>query len=261
MANQKTKRNYSRKSAKGISDIDTKRILKDLDKPVSVLVGLAAGVPVAMIVEKAVGKQSTVSGLLGIDGTKLTKVLKPAVNLALGLSIHQLAKNQNIKLAGVGLAANGGLIALKDFLGKDILSGFKQAEVAGPENQQQTVKVIEKVIQERPPLPLDLPLLEIEEPDDETRDYIEGMVREIRGPVQPQPVQPTQPDDEPEIILSSDRPEDNYEKEMVEPSEEVEDIDISGDVEIASAPAPVIKPTVPIIVKDVEEDLDFSDIP
>jgi hypothetical protein len=196
-----TRRNYQKKSAKSIADLDTKKILKELDKPVSVLVGLAAGVPVAMIVEKVAGKKSTVSGLLGIDGKKLTRILKPAVNIALGMSVHQLTKNPKIKLAGIGLAANGGLIAVKDFLGKDILKGFGDTEEVGSPNNQQTVKVIERVVREAPPsTPLNLPLLEIDEPDAEASQIIERALEDNSGydGVSNEPITETE-----EVILPS----------------------------------------------------------
>jgi hypothetical protein len=256
MAN--TNRNYSRKQAKSLADIDTKKLIKDLDKPFSVLVGLAAGVPVAMIVEKAVGNKSTVSGLLGIDGTKLTRVLKPAVNIALGMSINQLAKNPNIKLAGVGLAANGGLIAVKDFLGKDILKGTGSSdigEIAAP-LAQPPVQVIERAIEATP---LNLPVLEIDEPENEAYRYIEDVASDVQGTRHSgmgrgmeEPVDT----DEEEIILSSDRPEDNYE---TQPEDSV-----SGELELViedepKAQVPASRPMV--IDKDVEEDMDFTDIP
>ncbi|MCK5023544.1 MAG: hypothetical protein KAS04_05200, partial [Candidatus Aenigmarchaeota archaeon] len=231
---------------------------KDLDKPISVLVGLAAGVPVAMLVEKAVGKKSTVSGLFGIDGTKLTRILKPAVNIALGMTVHQLTSNPKIKLAGIGLAANGGLIAIKDFLGKDILKGFEDADVGSPE-QEQTYKVIENVIEERPNTPLNLPLLDIDEIDNETDSYIEGVIEKVsdsprieKSSEQPKP-------EEEEIILSSDRPEDNFEIESEQV--DIEENDVSGNP-VEAAPQISQKQTVYIPSEsEIEEELDFSDIP
>jgi hypothetical protein len=249
MATQ-TKRNYNRKKAKSLADIDTKRILKDLDKPISVLVGLAAGVPIAMIVEKAVGRKSTVSGLFGIDGTKLTRILKPAVNIALGMSVHQLAKNPKIKLAGIGLAANGGIIAMKDFLGKDILKGISDGGL-GNSGQQPPARVIERAIERNSSRPLDLPVLEIDEPGEEVDNYIENVVAGPATKIESVP-------EEQEIILSSDRPEDNFENE---PEISSGDDEFSGDIESGSGEStmPVTRPVQ--IEKDVEEELDFTDIP
>lgn len=257
MATQ-TKRNYNRKQAKSLADIDTKKILKDLDKPISVLVGLAAGVPIAMIVEKAVGKKSTVSGLFGIDGTKLTRILKPAVNIALGMSVHQLVKNPKIKLAGIGLAANGGLIAIKDFLGKDILKGISDGDL-GNTPQPTPVGVIERAIEQNASRPLDLPILEIEEPSEEVDAYLENMAKDETVVSGPAPQIEAVPEEK-EIILSSDRPEDNYENETEVSSDDDED-EFSGDIESSEEPVSKPLPTPVIVEKDVEEELDFTDIP
>lgn len=252
MAN--TNRNYSKK-ARSLADLDSKKIMRDLNKPFWVLVGLASGVPVAMIVEKAVGDKSTVSGLLGIDGTKLTKVLKPAVNIALGMTVNQLATNPNIKLAGVGLAANGGLIAIKDFLGKDILKGIGDAdlgELAAP-RYQPPVQVIEQAIEATP---LDLPVIPIDEPVNEIDRYIEDVAGNMDAANMGRTSQPQAGDDEEEIILSSDRPEDNFETGP-------EDV-VSGDLELVIEDGPkaqVPRPQPMAIDKDVEEELDFTDIP
>lgn len=253
-----TKRNYNRKQAKSLADIDTKKILKDLDKPISILVGLAAGVPIAMIVEKAVGKTSTVSGLFGIDGTKLTRILKPAVNIALGMSVHQLVKNPKIKLAGIGLAANGGLIAIKDFLGKDILKGISDGDL-GKAPQPASIGVIERAIEQNASRPLNLPILDIDEPSEEVDSYLENMAKDETVVSGPAPKIEAIPEEK-EIILSSDRPEYNYENEPEVTSLDDDD-DFAGEIE--SAPEPVSRP-VPqtvIVEKDVEEELDFTDIP
>lgn len=256
-----TNRKYNRKQAKSLADIDTKKLINDLDKPFSVLVGLAAGVPVAMIVEKAVGKKSTVSGLLGIDGNKLTRILKPAVNIALGMTVNQLAKNPKIKLAGVGLAANGGLIAVKDFLGKDILKGTDDTdigEIASTQSPQQTpVQVIEHAIEASVTKPLNLPLLDIDEPESKADRYIENVASDVQGTQQNMGRTVEQPSEtvEEEIILSSDRPEDNFDTEP----EEV----VAGDLELAEdEPKSQVPHPQPIVIdKDVEDELDFTDIP
>ena len=94
------------------------------------------------------------------------------------MSVHQLAKNPKIKLAGIGLAANGELIAVKDFLVRDILKGFGETEVGNP-NSQQTVKIIERIVKKTPSsTPLNLPLLEIDEPDQEASQFIEGVLED-----------------------------------------------------------------------------------
>jgi hypothetical protein len=216
--------------------------VKDLDKPTSVLIGLAAGVPVAMIVEKAIGKQATVSGLLGIDGKKLTRILKPAVNIALGMSIHQLASNPKIKLAGIGLAANGGLIAVKDFLGKDILRGPGDSDI-GALASRQPARVIEQAIQTTP---LNLPVIEIDDPKEVDR-YIEpdidGEELSTRG----------RNNEIEEILLSSERPEDNFKTNSEE--------DVAGDLElVVNEP---LKAQIPQtrLYPDLDDDMDFTEIP
>ena len=173
------------------------------------------------------------------------------------MTINQLAKNPNIKLAGIGLAANGGLIAVKDFLGKDILKGMDEndlGELAAPQYQP-PIHAIEQAIETTP---LNLPVIPIDEPENEVDQYIEDVARDMNGTNTGRTAQPQIETIEEEIILSSDRPEDNY-----EPEPEHDD-EVSGDLELVveDEPRAQIPQSRPMAIdKDVEEDLDFTDIP
>ena len=161
-----TKRKYSRRKPTSIKDLKVNNYLKNADKPISILVGLLAGTPVAIWIDK----QMTAKKVFGMDGDKLKKWVKPGANFVLGMSAHMLAKDQRIKLAGIGLAANGGLIALKELLGgKDLLKGL----IEGDEEIGSTYQVLSSAAEGNATTPLNLPLLNIDEPNPEASEIIE----------------------------------------------------------------------------------------
>ncbi len=165
-AKSNTKRNYNRRSPVSIKDLKVADYMKNADKPISIMVGLLAGTPIAIWIDK----QMTAKKVFGMDGDKLKKWVKPGANFILGMSVNKLAKNQKIKLAGIGLAVNGGLIALKDLLGgKDLLKGIIGGDgMSGP-----TFNVLSQAPNRVGATPLDLPLLNIDEPGGEASEIIE----------------------------------------------------------------------------------------
>lgn len=170
MATQKsnTKRNYSRRKPASIRDLKVDNYLKNADKPISILVGLLAGSPIAIWIDK----QMTAKKVFGMDGDKLKKWVKPGANFILGMSTNLLAKDQRLKLAGIGLAANGGLIALKELLGgKDLLKGLIDGDDSGDVGS--TYQVLSAAAEQTASTPLNLPLLPIDEPNAEASEIIE----------------------------------------------------------------------------------------
>ena len=164
-AKSNTKRNYNRRKPVSIKDLKVDNYLKSADKPISILVGLLAGSPIAIWIDK----QMTAKKVFGMDGDKLKKWVKPGANFVLGMSAHMLAKDQRIKLAGIGLAANGGLIALKELLGgKDLLKGIIEGDDVGS-----TFTSISSASTNGISAPLNLPLLNIDEPNAEASEIIE----------------------------------------------------------------------------------------
>ena len=168
-----TKRNYQRRQVASLKDLKVNKFIKDADKPISILVGLLAGSPIAIWIDK----QMTAKKVFGMEGDKLKKWVKPGANFILGMSTHFLAKDQRLKLAGIGLATNGGLIALKELLGgKDLLKGLVD-EVGAIENVGSTTYNVLSAASDRiGSSPLNLPLLQVDDPDPEASEIIERAI-------------------------------------------------------------------------------------
>lgn len=137
-----TKKNTTRRRRSTTSPkIDLKKMPKQAEKPAYVVLGLLASKPVAMLIDKITGTtEQTVSGIFGIDANgMLKKWAKPLGVAATGLALSQLARNENMRIMGYGLAAGGGIIAVKQFWNKDLfaisgLEGFGESseEIASP---------------------------------------------------------------------------------------------------------------------------------
>lgn len=162
-----TTRNYKRKQVINLKDLKMGKYINNAEKPISVLVGLLAGSPIAIWIDK----QMTAKKVFGMEGDKLKKWVKPGANFILGMSTHFLAKDERLKLAGIGLAANGGLIALKELLGgKDLLKGLV-SEIG----ETSTSRYLGENVLPASSTPLNLPLLTI---DDEASDIIDKAAEE-----------------------------------------------------------------------------------
>ncbi len=171
---QETKRNYNSRKPTSIRDLKVNSFIRHADKPISILVGLLAGSPIAIMIDK----QMTAKKIFGMDGDKLKKWVKPGANFILGMSVNMLAKDQRLKLAGVGLAANGGLIALKEVLGgKELLKGFVDG-VNGTEGIGSSAFKSLAAAGNGISSPLNLPLLAIDEPNDEASEIIEEAIKD-----------------------------------------------------------------------------------
>jgi hypothetical protein len=177
-----TKRNYSRKQPASIKDLKVDNFVKNADKPISILVGLLAGSPIAIWIDR----QMTAKKVFGMDGNKLKKWVKPGVNFILGMSVNLLAKDQRLKLAGIGLAANGGLIALKELLGgKDLLKGLMDGVNGTDGVGSATFRNMSSGAGRGISSPLNLPLLSLDDPNAEASEMIENAIaedeREVNG--------------------------------------------------------------------------------
>lgn len=161
-----TKRNYNRQERVSIKDLKLDTFIKGAEPAFSVLAGLLAGVPIAIFIDK----QMTAKKIFGLEGDKLKKWVKPGANFILGVAANRLAKDRRIKLAGTGLAANGGLIALRDLLGqKDLLKGLIEGD-----DEIGTYEVLSASAEDSEATPLDLPLLPIDETNPEASEIIES---------------------------------------------------------------------------------------
>lgn len=170
--NDSTKRDYNRRSPVSIKDLKVKSFVKNADKPISILVGLLAGSPIAIWIDR----QMTAKKVFGMDGDKLKKWVKPGANFILGMSVNLLAKDQRLKLAGIGLAANGGLIALKELLGgKELLKGLVDGVDGTKGIGSSTYKSL-AAAGRGISSPLNLPLLAIDEPNAEASEIIERAI-------------------------------------------------------------------------------------
>jgi len=171
-----TTRSYKRKNTLSLRNLKVDKYFNNAEKPISVLVGLLAGSPIAIWIDK----QMTAKKVFGMEGDKLKKWVKPGTNFILGMTAHFLAKDPRLKLAGVGLAANGGLIALKELLGgKDLLKGLVD-EIGNTDNVgTTTARVLDNAAIQSGSTSLNLPLLPIDEDVDEsTSEIIENVISE-----------------------------------------------------------------------------------
>lgn len=97
------------------------QMLKDAETPLVV----GAGVVVGKVVHDLITRGATVAGLGDTqDGTKATSLLKPAILIAAGLALPQFTKNKYAANVGAGVALYGGVVAAKNYAGKDVLGSM-----------------------------------------------------------------------------------------------------------------------------------------
>jgi hypothetical protein len=159
---EETKRQYNRKKAKSVRDLSFNQMAKDFRTPALMITGMT----IANIGIKQLNKildKPAVNGLLGVDSKTLKKYIAPTASVVTGLAVYQLMPNQDVKVMGLGIATKGGIMALKEISGKDILSGMDGTENVGNALSQanQPPISIEQVKQSGSPL--DLPLYEVED--------------------------------------------------------------------------------------------------
>lgn len=266
---EETKRQYNRKTAKSVRDLSFNQMAKDFRTPALMI----AGMTIANIGIKQLNKvldKPAVNGLLGIDSKTLKKYIAPTASVVTGLAVYQLMPNQDVKVMGLGIATKGGIMALKEITGKDILSGMEGIGNVLPETTQTPVS-IEQVNQSSSPL--DLPLYEVEDNQSDTS---------IRRLMDTDPDYGTdgvqgysQQGAEKEIILNSRLDKDNITDEETDNdfSTEKSDVDMTiADSDISGEPGTSNIPPVNIAIQgeaayqntyreEPEETLDFSQIP
>ncbi len=160
---EETKRQYNRKAPKSLRDLDFKQMGKDFRTPALMIAGMTIANYGIKQLNKVLEKPS-VSGLLGVDSKTLKKYVAPTVSIATGLAVYQLVPNQDIKVVGLGVATKGGIMALKEITGKDILSGLEGTGGLGNVLPEPAPITVEQVSGPKTS-PLDLPLYEIDEPE------------------------------------------------------------------------------------------------
>lgn len=92
--------------------------LSEARKPAMFLAGMFAGTQLANMLNRNVAP--AVQGFLGLDGDS-KQVVAPVVTAIAGLAISQMSSNQDVKMAGYGVAAVGGAYLAKNMLNVDVL--------------------------------------------------------------------------------------------------------------------------------------------
>jgi len=87
-------------------------------KPLMFLVGMFAGSKLASVINTNV--TPAVQGVLGLDGDS-KQVVAPVITAVAGLAVSQMSKNQDLKMAGYGVAAVGGAYLAKNMLNIEVL--------------------------------------------------------------------------------------------------------------------------------------------
>lgn len=151
-----------RKTSSSTGKINVKKMFQDVKKPALIVLGFWAGKQVSALIDKNTG---TISGFLGVDGKK---ILKPGIQILVGLGASQLIKNENFKFIGYGVAAHGAYELVKDGFGKDLLKG-----VNGLGNPNDAIQPAPDLM--LPQLKTKLDELEREELDELEREELEGV--------------------------------------------------------------------------------------
>ena len=207
--------------------------------------------------------------IFGFERDKFFKVAIPAA-VSLG-SVFALkrSKNENVQKVIMGIGATSAKNVIKSVINEGLFNKKEDGSTPAPQPSTPTVagipqpQVIERVL-ERPSEPLDFPLYELDEPaSGHSSGYLDEILHEpdMSG-YETMPQQTTiEPEEEKEVILSSESPLDNYEVEQTETTATKEP-DIAGNIEspIVLEPEPSHRSDLDF-EREFEEELDFSNIP
>jgi hypothetical protein len=95
--------------------------------------GFILGKTVSGLVDKAT---TSVSGMMGVDGTELKPYLRPVLTAGAGLVANQMVKNPLGKKLAIGVAAYGVMDAVQRISGKPLLAGLGEADTLVPLSYQ-----------------------------------------------------------------------------------------------------------------------------
>lgn len=131
MAKSKKRKRTDLPSKRGSSTrLSGNRMLEDGKTVMMLAGGFFAGKFIADLVDKGT---TTVSGLMGIDGTELKPYLRPLVTVGVGLAANQFFSNQMVKKASIGVAAYGVVEGIQKISGRKVLAGLGNAETLSPQ--------------------------------------------------------------------------------------------------------------------------------
>lgn len=93
-------------------------VLNELKTPALLIVGMMGGTMAGKMIDKALPIDETATGF------QAKALVKPVVQIGVGMAGALLLKDQNIKLIAAGVTASGIASTVKVFLKKDILAGL-----------------------------------------------------------------------------------------------------------------------------------------
>ena len=108
----------TKKSNPKKAKLDAKVVMEELKAPGLIILGMIGGNLAGKLVDKAVKVDDTATSF------QAKALLKPVVQIAVGLGGSILLKDKNLKLIASGVAASGIASTVKVFLKKDILQGL-----------------------------------------------------------------------------------------------------------------------------------------
>jgi len=101
-------------------------ILNELKTPALLVVGMVGGTMAGKLLDKVLPVDETATGF------QVKKLVKPVVQIGVGMGGAILLKDQNLKLIAAGITASGIASTVKIFLKKDILSGLGDPNMGDP---------------------------------------------------------------------------------------------------------------------------------
>ncbi|MFH0895398.1 MAG: hypothetical protein V2A54_13260 [Bacteroidota bacterium] len=102
------------------------RILNELATPGLIILGVIGGSVVGKLIDKVAKVDETATEF------QWNKIIKPVVQLSVGVGGAILLKNKNLKLIASGVAVSGVASSVKVFLKKDLLNGLGSFNIADP---------------------------------------------------------------------------------------------------------------------------------
>lgn len=101
-------------------------ILNELKTPALLVVGMVGGTMAGKLLDKVLPVDEAATGF------QVKKLVKPVVQIGVGMGGAILLKDQNLKLIAAGITASGIASTVKIFLKKDILSGLGDPNMGDP---------------------------------------------------------------------------------------------------------------------------------
>jgi hypothetical protein len=141
--------------------LDAKTVLEELKTPGLIILGMVGGAMAGKLIDKAVPVDETATGF------QAKSIIKPLVQISVGVGGAIFLKDKNLKLVSAGLAASGIASTVKVFLKKDILNGLGDFNIKDPVRRVFRDPINLAVAPYNPDLPLlpghqEIPIIPIE---------------------------------------------------------------------------------------------------